>query len=164
MLKRMKNGEPPYRKPLRARRHIERLIAAGMTQRRIEKASGVDYRTVTDIRSGKARRILDRTERAILAVRPSAGAWSYIDATTTIARIDRMRHQGYSKQWIAQQVGVSSGETLPKPGNRKCRAWVAKRIKELADLTQGCEGMARDGRRNGRRAQLCDAGTSTPRR
>lgn len=149
---RYRNGEPPYRRPLKARRHIEALMAAGMSQRQIELKSGVDYRTVTDIRSGKAKRILDRTEKAILAARPALALWCYVDATSTVARVQRMRAQGYSLEWIAEQVGVSTGGALPRPGSRKCRAWIAKAVYDLAQLTEGCEGVARDGRPNGRRA------------
>lgn len=151
-LTRLRNGEPPYRRTLKARRHIENLIAAGMSQRQVELKSGVDYKTIRDIRSGKAKRILDRTERAILATRPAVDAWCYIDAAPTIARINRMRKQGYSKQWIAEQAGLFGGDSLPKPGNRKCHAFIASRIRSLAEFTQGCTGTARDGRTNGLRA------------
>jgi uncharacterized protein YerC len=151
-LKRERNGNPAYRSPLKARRHIEALLAAGMSHRQIEKRSGVNFITVKRIRTGEAKRILDRTEKAILATRPAADAWCYVDAKSTIARIEHMRTQGYSKEWIAEKLGMSAGGALPKPGNRKCRAFIAKRVMELAELVEGCVGVARDGRSNGRRA------------
>lgn len=151
-LKRLQNGEPSYRRPLKARRHLHQLLSAGMSRRQIQVKSGVDFATIRDLLDGKSKRILDRTERAILATRPSIDAWCYVDATATIARIQRMRKQGYSKEWIAEQLGLHDGGSLPKPGNTRCRAFVAKRVRDLAEFTEGCAGVARDGLPNGRRA------------
>ncbi len=45
----------------------------------------------------------------------------YIDAASTVERIERMRRQGYSKEWVAEQIGLSSGGALPRIDFRQRR-------------------------------------------
>lgn len=150
---RLEGGKRPYVDGRRAQAHVMRLVSVGMTRRQIEHAAGVDYRTVRNALEGK--RLQQASERAIMAVRPRVDSeWCYVPAAPSIAIVERLWHQGFSKSWIADQIG---GTWPPKPGQRKVRAFIARRLRELEEFYQGCEGHCRDGRRlggrdNGRRA------------
>lgn len=137
--------------------HIRRLMDAGMSRRQIERAAGVDYKTVRSALEG--RRLQQSSAKAILAVRPRIDSeWVYIPAGPTLAIINRLWRQGFSKGWIAQSAGLAA---CPKPGQRKVRAYVASAIRELDEFYANQEGFCRDGRRlggrdNGRRLACPD--------
>ena len=153
-LKRLRNGSPPYRRAHETHQRILELMAAGLSKRQVCEQSGVDYYTVTRILSGEPpRRVLDRTMRAIFAVEPQIPAWAYVDASPTIRLVTRLHdQQGYSYGFIADSCGIGSEAVRHVKKHRYCRRYVADAITEFAEFAGRSPGVARDRRRNGRRA------------
>lgn len=148
-LKRLRNGEPSYRDAEQSRRRFMQLRNAGMSMRQIQLASGVDYATLRGLRDRTSTRVLDRTERALMAVEVTIGDNCYVSATLTKMRVERLRRQGYSIGFIMDSCGIGA---VPKPENRYCRKRIADAIAEFAEFVGNSHGIARDHRQNGRRA------------
>jgi hypothetical protein len=97
----------------------------------------------------QGKRLQQASARAILAVRPRIDSqWCYVPADKSIAIVEKLWRQGYSKGWIADQIGVA---WQPKPGQRKVRAWVHIRLRELEEFVGQTRGVCRDGRALGAR-------------
>ena len=92
----------------KARQHLAMLSAAGVGRRTVEDASGVSDTILALIKSGGRVRIRARTERQILAVTPAAAAdGAKVSAEPTLRRIDELLALGYTKTFIARQLGYS---------------------------------------------------------
>lgn len=92
------------------RNHLERLIARGWTYRQIAAATGLDYTTVSVIRSGRFRRVARETAAAILTVRIDQAPpvpRGFTDATGTRRRLQALVFLGYSLPEIARRAGLS---------------------------------------------------------
>ena len=149
-LKRFRSGEPPYRDAAVSRRRYMQLRNAGMSMRQIQLASGVDYATLRGLRDRTSTRVLYRTERALMAVEVTIGDNCYVSAALTKMRVERLRKQGYSIGFIADSCGLSY-DAVGKI-KRYCRKRTADAIAEFAEFVGDSPGIARDHRRNGRRA------------
>lgn len=92
----------------RARAHIHTLSKQGVGYRAIAAASDVSKTILTEIRSGKKRRIRARSERLILAV-TSAQALdgALVDASKTWRQVRHLLREGFTKAWISAQIGQS---------------------------------------------------------
>lgn len=101
-------------------RHIDELLERGTTQRAIADATGLDVRTIRDIRLRKQGTVSARTARLIRAVTPSqTETYVLVDRTVMVRQITAMCALGYSKRWIAQQAGVRIDVLRPKPGKTR---------------------------------------------
>ena len=149
-LKRFRNGEPSYRDAATSRRRYMQLRNAGMSMRQIQLASGVDYATLRGLRDRTSTRVLDRTERALMAVEVTIGDNCYVSAALTKMLVDRLRRQGYSIGFIADSCGLSN-DAVGKL-RRYCRKRTADAIAEFSEFVGNSPGIARDHRQNGRRA------------
>jgi len=90
-----------------ARHWIEHLASHGIGARSISECSSVGRTIVNEIRSGEKQRIRKRTERRILAVDTSARAGgALVPAYQTWRKLDELVSLGYTKKWIAQQLGL----------------------------------------------------------
>jgi hypothetical protein len=68
-----KKGCSPYVDPLPVAAHIRRLLAAGMSMRRVAQVSGVNFETVSKLLQPDPPRLIRRTARRLMAVRRHTG-------------------------------------------------------------------------------------------
>lgn len=99
-------GDGSRRSADRARRHVLRLSDNGVGKRAIEKATGLNERTIWAIRSGRVKTIFRRTEALILGVdefaaRPNAR----INAIETRERIEHLLSEGFTRKSLADRLG-----------------------------------------------------------
>lgn len=135
-------GETGYVPVDPVRSHIEGLVAAGCRPSWIAKASGVDYCTVYNIRKGRFATVQQAKAEALFAVRRVTFTdWQYIPAAPTLALVERMWRQGYSKVWISGRLG----HCVPKPGQRFVRVFVARAVSELSEFVGDSAGVCQDG-------------------
>lgn len=93
----------------RAREHMAALTVAGVGRRAVVDASGVPDTILQQIRNGSRQRIRARTERLILAVTTAAAAdGARVDGRATWKRIDELLALGYSKAFLARQMGYTN--------------------------------------------------------
>lgn len=94
----------------RARRHLDKLSAAGVGRDTVADIAGVGVTTLTAIRAGTKTRIRRTTERAILRVGADAvnGA-TLVDATGVWGQIAKLlRDDGFTKAEIARRLGLKT--------------------------------------------------------
>lgn len=92
-----------------ARAHLLALSAIGIGRRTVHDVSGLSETVLCDIRTGSKLNIRASTERAILAVTQQAALdGCYVDATLTWQLIDELRNWGYSKAFLALQLGAKT--------------------------------------------------------
>jgi len=116
----------------RARQHVRRLLAAGMTVRQVEGASGV-HRTAIRVLLGDfpnrkpSRRIRPDTERALLTVRvaffPAGG--EMVDGAGTRRRLQALMAIGWTARDLGRMLGAQS-----------CQLQVGKRSQVRADTAR----------------------------
>jgi hypothetical protein len=93
----------------KARSHIHELSAQGVGYKAVGDACNVSKTVLAEIRSGKKRRIRQRTERAILAVTRDATAdRALIDAAPTWVKINELLREGFTKAELARRLGYKS--------------------------------------------------------
>lgn len=91
----------------RARLHLHKLSAAGVGRRTVSELAGVGKTVIAEIKSGRASWIRATTERAIMAVAcKAAPPATKVDARPTWRLIERLLEEGYTKGFIAQQLGA----------------------------------------------------------
>lgn len=89
-----------------ARRHIERLSAAGVGRRTIADISGVADSSIQEIKTGRKKRIRAQTEREILRATPKAlNDASLVPAGRTWKLIEKLLREGFTKGQIARRIG-----------------------------------------------------------
>jgi len=93
----------------RAQKHIKALSAHGIGRRAVGDVCGVAETTLVEIISGRKKNIRARTERAILAVtRDAAADRALIDASPTWKLLDELIANGYTKSYLAAQLGYKT--------------------------------------------------------
>lgn len=98
------------------RRHVLMLMNAGLNVNAISAASGVGKETVRGLVWGaKRRKISTRIQKTsaerLLTVRPSAPRTSHarVDSTGTTRRLQALQYLGWSRRYLAAQLGISRG-------------------------------------------------------
>lgn len=143
----------PYVPADRARRHVQRLAAAGVGHKQVAVAAGLGHGTVAKLlygvpgrRQRPSQRIRPATEAAILAVTAGdAAAGARIPAGPTWALLDDLLARGFTKSWLARALGSTAKTPALQVGRDLVLASTARAVAELhARLT----GIAGPGRRS----------------
>ena len=115
--------------------HIKRLGRRGIGYKAVAAAAGVALSVVQGIRAGTQTRIRASTERAILAVDTDAhAAGALVDAAPAWRLIGRLVADGYTKVWLARQLGQhGAGLQL---GKTRMTARSASRVERLYRMIQ----------------------------
>lgn len=97
----------------RAKGYLEHLNALGFGEQAIKKASGVNHNTLWLIRTGRRTKTFPGTEERILGVALSdlhaVKETAEVDGAYTRKLIAEMLATGFSKSWIAREIGARSG-------------------------------------------------------
>jgi hypothetical protein len=89
-----------------ARAHILKLRRAGVRRRAIAAASDVREQTIQEVAAGRKRRLRARAERRILTVSKAMRSdGSLVAAVRTWKLIGLILEEGYTKAWVAKQLG-----------------------------------------------------------
>ncbi len=92
-----------------AREWLRRLSGRGIGRDAVSAAADVSVTVINDVRSGKKLKIRARTERKILAVDEQCRSdHSLVSAATAWRQIDELLAGGFTKRWIARQLGRKS--------------------------------------------------------
>lgn len=118
------------------REHLAMLMANGVSDRSIAKASTVARSTLRKIIDGQNGRVLKVTAEKILSVQPgidALGDGCQVDSTGTVRRLQALVAIGWPQSRIADQVGIGSGnfQTLLKSPTVRVRT--AKKVSDLYD-------------------------------
>jgi hypothetical protein len=92
----------------KARHHLLMLSRVGVGRRTVTDISGVSNTIIYKIKSGQRKKIRARTEKAILAVTPDAGAYdgTLVDPGDLLERLDSLRKlMGWTKKELARRFG-----------------------------------------------------------
>lgn len=114
--------------PVRA--HVRALSAQGMGWKRVARAANVANGTMYPILYGKGstdpnecrpprKRVRREIAERILAVRLDLADGFLVDATGTRRRLQALVALGYTREWIAGQIGVESGNLAVITGRRR---------------------------------------------
>jgi hypothetical protein len=128
----------PYVPADEARAHVRSLQAAGMGWKRIAHAAGLSTSVVWKLLYGDrtrnlapSKRIRPATAAALLAVEPDLAPGARILAFDTWRRIEGLVALGYSKRWIAQQLGAQDNGLQIRTWEVEVRT--AQAVQALAD-------------------------------
>lgn len=133
----------PYVPAGRAREHVKELSAAGIGPKTIAALSGVPHGSLAKLiygdpkrRMGPSRRIRPDTERRILSVTVEQvyGAQK-IPAGPTWRLLDDLIARGFTRGWIAQQLGAKVPAL--QISRNLVRASTARRVEELHRRLEG---------------------------
>ncbi len=114
-----------------ARRHLEKLSAAGVGRRAVAAASNVGATIIANVRSGRQTRIRARSERKILAVTVDlAFDGATVPAAATWRRIEWLIEEGFTKIRIAEAIGQKRALQLGKDRVTVKHAAAIKRLYE----------------------------------
>lgn len=122
--------------PVRA--HVQRLIDAGITRRRIAELAGVSRNAVTKLLNGAGGRpmtvVRTTTARALLAVpadpRHQTGT-QYELALGAQRRLQALVAFGYSQARLARELGISANGLGALLRNELVTAWRAREVRDL---------------------------------
>ncbi|WP_234082360.1 hypothetical protein [Azonexus sp. R2A61] len=93
----------------RARRHLNRLSRLGVGRRAVADATDIAETILVEIRSGKRRNILARTERLIMAVTAEAAAdHALIPAADTWTLLNELIAAGFTRGHLALALGAKT--------------------------------------------------------
>lgn len=116
----------------RVRDHLRWLSAEGVGRDAVHAASGVSASVIDRIRRGQIRRVHPETGKRILAVGTSAAAGgARVDAADTWRRVQALLALGFTKAWIARQLGARTGAL--QLGPRSVTARTAAAVAALHD-------------------------------
>lgn len=93
--------------PIRA--HLSKLREQGLGVRQVADIAGLNVTSLRRVRQGKSRRMRADTVARVLAVRAEPQVLAdgqCIDARPTKKLIDKLLDGGYTKTWIADQLGM----------------------------------------------------------
>jgi hypothetical protein len=133
----------PYVPAGKARRHLKELAEYGIGLKTVAKVSGVPHGTLSKLfygdparRMGPSKRIRPETERRLLAVtiEDAAGA-AKIPAGPTWKLLDDLIARGFTKTWIAGQLGAESPAL--QISRVRVRATTARKVAELHRHLEG---------------------------
>jgi hypothetical protein len=139
----------PYVPAGKARRYLKELSEYGIGHKTVAKVSGVPHGTISKLiygdparRMGPSKRIRPETERRLLAVtlEDAAGA-AKIPAGSTWKLLDDLIARGFTKTWIAGQLGAESPAL--QLSRVRVRATTARKVAELHRRLQGVEAPPR---------------------
>lgn len=100
------NGIVPADK---AREHMLQLSRQGVGRRTIQACTDVADTVLSDIRTGRKKRIRARTERLILGVTKAMAAdHALISSGRSLKRIERLLDEGYSEPFLAKRLGYAN--------------------------------------------------------
>lgn len=98
-----------------ARHHLVKLARAGVGLRIIEQVTGVARSILSGIKKGSRPRARARTVKKVLAVTTAQrGDASLVTAAHTWKRINTLLDEGYTKTYLAQQMGYARALQLRK--------------------------------------------------
>lgn len=125
----------------RARRHIAKLKARGLSNRQIGELAGISPYAVNLIVNGTTKQVRESTARALSAVplRPAAGM--QIDGLGTTRRLRALTCMGWSQTEIARRLGVAQNNACfwYRDGVRVTVA-TQKAVAGLYDQISGTDG------------------------
>lgn len=103
-----------------ARTHLTALIGQGAAQKELARACGLNAKTLQKILGGHGR-ILAETQAVILAVdlasaRAAMASGSCVDGGPTWELLDSMIGRGWTKSWIARELGSGASLQLRRSG------------------------------------------------
>lgn len=133
----------PYVPAGKARRYLKELAEYGIGLKTVAKVSGVPHGTLSKLfygdpkrRMGPSKRIRPETERRLLAVtlEDAAGA-AKIPAGPTWRLLDDLIARGFTKSWIANELGAQSPSLQIK--RDRVRATTARKVAELHRRLEG---------------------------
>lgn len=142
----------PYVPAGKARAHLKELAAYGIGLKTVAKVSGVPHGSLAKIiygdparRMGPSKRIRPATERRILSVTldDAAGA-AKIPAGPTWKLLDDLIGRGFTRGWIAQQLGCETPAL--QISRERLRGSTARKVAELHRRLQGVEAPPRRSR------------------
>lgn len=113
-----------------ARAHIIKLSKKGVGFRSVAKRAGISKTIVAAIKSGDRPRIRRQTLELILSITPDMKApSSLIPADRTWRLINELLEEGYTRQFLAQQLGCACGQL--QISKHRIKVSTAKRIEDL---------------------------------
>jgi hypothetical protein len=118
--------------------HLAALRAAGASTRSMAAAAGVSRRTVCDVLAGRRVRIREGVGRRLLALTTadSPPGHALVDATATVRAIAHLEELGYSRMWIAEQLGASDAR-LHVARRQRVRERTERAVLGLEDRVAG---------------------------
>lgn len=142
----------PYVPAGRARQHVRELATQGVGLKTVAKVSGVSHGSLSRLMygdpkrgTGPSKRVRRETANAILAVNAAvvAGAQK-IPAGPTWKLLDELIALGYTKTWIARELGTKGpGLQIRKTA---VRASTARKVEQLYRRVDGKPGPGRRSR------------------
>lgn len=125
-----------------ARKHIRSLGSRGVGYKSIADAASLAPQVVLRVRGGKLLRVRVETARKILAVDVGARAGgARVAAHRTWARLDALIARGYTKVWIARQLG-QRGPGL-QVGRENVTVSMAYEVQKLFERCRDAEPVGR---------------------
>lgn len=156
---RMEHGRGQYRMTdaTPARRHIERLMAAGWTQRQIAQASGVEAASIHQMYVGAQEKTANWRAAAILAVEitPPPANPHRVDAIGARRRLQALRVIGHRRYDLAASLGITADRVKHiTNGSTRCvstaeAAAVARLYRRLSTIPGPSKQTAAVARSNG---------------
>lgn len=146
----------PYVPASRARRHVRELAAQGVGIKSIAVLSGVPHGALSKLiygdrkrRLAPSKRIRPETERKILAVTVAMAAGAQkIPAGPTWVLLDDLIARGFTKSWLARQLGSTARSSHPglQLNRDVVNASTARKVEELHHRLAGVHGPGRRSR------------------
>lgn len=112
--RRLREGRPALIDATPVRRHLEGLLAAGVSAYAVARAAGLDECTVRGFlptrpgRRPRKHRITPAVSRRILAITPEQARSGYIDGTGTRRRIQALIAIGWPVRRVGEQLGLNA--------------------------------------------------------
>lgn len=145
----------------KARRHLEKLSAAGAKHTAISTVSGVPIGTLRLLGTDKADTVSREHEAALLAVTPGmctaladldgsrgrtiSSANEMVDAAPTRALLDDLHDRGFGHMWVARELGYVGTMQV---GREAVSRRIASAVKDLHERVGGRRAPAMKGRRS----------------
>lgn len=115
-----------------ARRHLRWLARQGIGLRTVEDITGLNRKTLAEIRDGTSQRTRPATAERILAVgKHRARDGAYVDAAPTWKLIDDLLAHGWTRSAIARQLGSTAEQPALQLGRDRVTAANARAVAEL---------------------------------
>lgn len=117
-------------------KHLRKLQRHAVGLRAVRDVTGLSFSRLGDLRQGKARRVMLKTERLVLSVTVEAYAGgARISGKKTIRLIRDLRAEGFTYDRLAAQLNLWP-DTLHRLVNRKgtVRADTAMRVEKFYNL------------------------------
>ena len=127
---------PAYIDATEARKHLLWLSKVGVGKRQVAERTGISLSAIYKLRRGVVTKCRPETANKILGIGRSAAAdGAYVDATKIWKLIDELVRAGYTKTWIAAQIGSNAKTPALQLGRRRVSAIKARQIAELHERT-----------------------------